>query len=151
MTIRNIRITDPFPTCPLFDMTGSYVNTDFENIVMDVFSTFTELPPWNCDQSYGPTPPFRFNLSSAFGCHLPFGIPNRLVGGTCHHDDGMWCSTLEDTTYNLTNLRFTNVSIKGVELYELMTSAHYNGAFLLSGNLFDIQVHRKFRTCSRNT
>ena len=122
VTFRNIRILDPFPTCPLLDATGSYVNTYFENVVMAAHSTFTRLPAWYCAQSYSANPLFRFLLNNSFGCDLPFGIPSILIGGTCHHDDGLLCTTLADTSYNFTNLQFNNVTVNGTDLYELMTS-----------------------------
>ena len=56
--------------------------------------------PWYCTQSLSGSPVYRFELDEAYGCELPFGVPNRLFGGTCHHDDGAYgCTTFDDPSY----------------------------------------------------
>ena len=139
VTIRNVRVTDPFPTCPLLDLRGSRKNLFFENVSMDRFSTFRELPGWACSLSYE-SDAWRFYLPSEIGCELPFGIPMRVMtkfydAEWNHFSDGT------DPNANITNLIFDNVKINGTDLHLLMTATEYAGAFLAQGQLFDVVVN----------
>ena len=81
ITFRNVRVADPFPTCPLLDIVGSVVHVELENVQMRAHSTYTTLPGWYCTQSLGPNPMMRFGLPAAMGCEMKMGIPNRAPAG----------------------------------------------------------------------
>ena len=132
---KDVRITDPFPTCPMFNVVGSIQNVFFENVIMDHHSTYTNLPAWYCQQSLTATPYWRFDLPNEFGCDLPFGIPNEIVGGEAANEQPV---DLTNPLYNISNIHFTNVKINGTKVYDLMYDPQYRGAFTVGGQVFDL-------------
>ena len=70
-TIRDIRITDPYPTCPLLGIEGSMRNVYMKNVVMDAHSAMSTLSSWYCGLSETNSR-FRFGLSMDSGCNLPY-------------------------------------------------------------------------------
>tara|TARA_B110001452_G_scaffold266943_1_gene275151 strand:+ start:118 stop:2112 length:1995 start_codon:yes stop_codon:yes gene_type:complete len=134
--IKDLRITDPFPTCPLFDVMGSLRNVHFENVIMDRHSTYTTLPAWYCTESYSNQPDYRFGLSNdPFGCDLPYGIPNRITGG-----EGASEAQLDITNplFNISNIHFTNVKVNGTSIFDLIYDPQYNGSFAVEGQVYDL-------------
>jgi len=136
-TIRDIRITDPYPTCPLLNIEGSMRNVYMKNVVMDAHSSLTTLPSWYCTQSYT-TSKYRFDLSNDYGCNLPYGIPNSFLGYGCTGDQ---CDASRlDVNINISNFLFEGVTINGTDLAELYYDTP--GAFNVSGSVYDINFIR---------
>ena len=134
--IKDLRITDPFPTCPLFEVVGSIQNIFFENVIMDRHSTYTTLPSWYCTQSLSANPAYRFDLSNdPFGCNLPYGIPNSIIGGQGSNEQQ---ADITNPLYNITNIHFTNVKVNGTNIFDLMYDPLYNGSFTVNGQVFDL-------------
>ena len=133
--IRNVRITDPFPTCPLFNLRGARSNVSFTNITMDHFSSFTEMPHWLCHLSYN-RPKLRFSLPNELGCDLPYGIPNQM-STKFKTVEWYFVSDGSDPSINITNFTFDNVKIGGIDLDRLIAKPRYEGAFVAEGQIFD--------------
>lgn len=129
VTFRDIRVHDPFQTCPLFAINpkegpgqGSSINkVKVENMSAVSFPPFTKLPKWFCEQSLGPNPKLRFGLPNRFGCDMPYGPPNLITGG------------LVDPMINISSLIINNVTINGTSMYTLMTDPLYAGASVVKG------------------
>ena len=133
--IKDVRITDPFPTCPMYKIVGSIQNVFFENVIMDRHSTYTTLPNWYCSESLGDQPQFRFNLPGDFGCNLPYGIPNEIIGGEGANENQ---ADITNPLYNVSNLHFTNVQINGTRVYDLVYDPQHRGAFTIDGQVYEL-------------
>ena len=129
VTIRNIRIHDPYPTCPLLDLTGAMSDVSWENVHMAAQSTFRDmnsLGTVNCN-----TPRGRFFLPSSEvpGCVLPFGIPQRIVGAVDNTENAY---SLDDSV-QLNGLSFNDVTVNGTSIGTMFTDPAYQGAAVVQG------------------
>jgi len=130
LTMRNIRIHDPFPTCPLLDVAGGFSDVSFENVHMASHSAFRDINHMfgRCDNIAKRR--FFMQVAHIPGCMLPrTGIPNRLVAATVFTDDGY----VLDPTVRMTRLSFTNVTVNGTNLGTLFSHPDYEGAVVTGG------------------
>jgi len=140
VTIRNVRITDPFPTCPFLDMTGSITNVHFINITMANHSSYRQLDDFSCTSSLT-NPGRRFDLPGT-SCELPYGIPNRLIAGVIptEHVGGNHLTTGTEYVYDgvsLDGLSFDNVAVAGIPFADLLTS---DGAVITQGSINGLTI-----------
>ena len=132
VTLRNIRITDPHPTCPMLDFRGSANNIAFENITIDAHPPPLTLPNWACDASYN-NPNMRFGVDNSLGCTLPFGAPNRIIGRVQYGE--------ADPIINISNLVFDHVTVNGTHIRLLMEASEYAGAFVVEGSVYHLTFY----------
>jgi len=129
VAFQNIQITDPFPTCPLFDMRprsgnpsklngGNFTNLSLTNISMVAHSAYRPND-FQCSADR-----LRFGVPKSKGCDYPYGIPSRLIGGLSGSD-------------KLSGLSFSNVVINGTNIGGLLNDSF---AFVFSGNVDPILI-----------
>jgi hypothetical protein len=134
ITVRNIRITDPFPTCPLFHIQGGMSDVHFENIDMLAHSA-VNMPNWACRNRWNRRPQDRFDLPAGNDCSMPYGIPNRFTSSTLSHPRRQDIRNLDQSTIFLRNLSFSNVTIAGQSLADLHSLGESGRAVVVKGNV----------------
>ena len=130
LTMRNIRIHDKFPTCPMFDVAGGFSDVTWENVHMAAHSTFHDINYMfnRCDNVAKRR--FFSNVEDVPGCILPpTGIPNRFVAAAQFTNDGY----VMDPSVKMRRISFNNVTVAGTKLSTLFTAPAYQGAVVTGG------------------
>jgi hypothetical protein len=143
VNFQNVQITDPFPTCPLLDLRtrrstearascmacgndngvhgGNVTNLNLVNVSMVAHST---IRPTAFQCSYER---LRYGVPVSMGCSYPYGMPNQLIGGLTNITD----------VIRLSGLQFTNVTINGTNIADLLTDPF---AFVIHGDVEPILI-----------
>jgi len=161
ISISNVNIQDPYPTCPLMDVGGGWKNIYFKNVHMRNFSTYRDLMYMypQCDReakarffmhpeyllSSADSPFADTNTKKLRNCTLPStGIPLRW-NANAHlnydrwqdaRDAGVLHGYSNNSNITMVNVNLDDVSYGGVPLYDLFINRDglYPGAVVQGGD-----------------
>ena len=132
LKMSNIRIHDPYPTCPMFDVAGGFSDVTWENVHMAAHSTFRDLGYMFSKNAIDEAAKRRFFLPTSEIPEYelpPTGVPIRFVAAEQITNAGY----VMDPSVKMKRISFNNVTVAGAKLSTLFTDPAYQGAVVTGG------------------